>query len=226
MREKRLYLTELLAALQNFDARLDWGPAAADTSYYNRFKALNPHIVLPPAEGDSLVPDAGNVLLTTRRSSRPVRFFLPQGASSMLESAGLNKLDPEHTFVFNHDTYTHTEAQVTVWDKQYEALVDDIKHFGFTNENRTRLYILAERFEKLYETDASHYRYLQLQIINMHKNLWRTRYWSELAHNTAAAAGRVEVSTLPPAPMGLTQRISFEAAAVSTETDIHTSSTD
>lgn len=207
---ERLYLADLLATLKTFDARLDWGRAAADTSYYNRFKALNPHIVLPPAAGDSLVPDAGNVLLTTRRSSRPVRFFLPQGASAMLESAGLTQLDPAHTFVFNHDTYTHTEAQVTVWDKQYEALIDDIKHFGFTNENRTRLYILAERFEKLYEADTSHYRYLQLQIINMHKNLWRTRYWSELAHNTAAAAGRVEVSTLPRAPMGLTQRISFD----------------
>ncbi|MEM8487949.1 MAG: hypothetical protein AAF564_20530 [Bacteroidota bacterium] len=220
---ERLYLADLLEALKAFNERLDWGRAVADTSYYNRFKALNPHIDLPELSADGLVPDAGNVLLTTRRSSRPVRFFLPEGATGMLESTGFNKLDPALTFTFNHDTYTLSDAQVTVWDKQYEELVDDIKHFGFTNENRTRLYILTERFEKLYEADASHYRDLQLQIIKMHKNLWRTRYWSELAHNTAAASGRVEVSTLPPAPMGLTQRISFDAQsdtlALDTATD-------
>ncbi len=223
---ERLYLAELLEALAAFDERLDWGRAAADTSYYERFKVLNPHIDLPALSPEGSVPASGNVLLTTRHSSRPVRFFLPQGATGMLSETGFNKLDPAKTFVFNHDTYKTTPAQITVWDKQYKALVDDIKHFGFTNENRTRLYILAERFEKLYETDASHYRYLQLQIIKMHKNLWRTRYWGELAHNTAAASGRVEVNTPPPAPMGLTQRITFDSSMAAEEDLSESASTD
>lgn len=207
---ERLYLAELLEQLEQLGEKLDWGHAADDTLYYNRFRSLNQHIDLPAAKEGELIPGNGNVLLTTRRSSRPVRFFLPVGATKLLAGAGFEKLDAAHTFTFDHNTYVIDEEDMTVWDKQYAALVDDIKYFGFTNENRTRLFILAERFDKLYEADPSHYRSLQLQIINLHKNLWRTRYWSELAHNTAAASGRAEVATKPTTPMGLTQRIFFD----------------
>ncbi|MFK7844585.1 MAG: hypothetical protein AB8G77_04730 [Rhodothermales bacterium] len=214
---ERMYLAELLEQLKEVDTSLDWSRGSADTLYYDRFRTLNPHIDLPEYSGEELVPENGNVLLTTRQSSRPVRFFLPVGSTDLLVRAGYNKLDAAKTFKFDNNTYIQPEEDITVWDKQYAMLVDDIKHFGFTNENRTRLYIFAERFEKLHEANPTHYRSLQLKIIMLHKNLWRTRYWSELAHNTAAASGQAEVVTLPAAPMGLTQRISFVETPVEAE---------
>ena len=214
---ERMYLAELLDQLKAVDTSLNWGRAANDTLYYDRFRALNPHIDLPEYSGEEAVPENGNVLLTTRQLSRPVRFFLPVGSTALLARAGFNKLDASKTFKFDNDTYVQPEEDITVWDKQYATLVDDIKHFGFTTENRTRLFILAERFEKLHEATPTHFRSIQLKIIMLHRNLWRTRYWSELAHNTAAASGQVEVTTLPAAPMGLTQRISSVATPFEVE---------
>ncbi len=214
---ERVYLSELIDQLRQLDDELDWGRASGDTLIYNRFKILNPHIELPTHSGEKQVPEAGNVLLTTRSSHRPVRFFLPLGATQLLEKAGFQTIDKARTFSFHNDTYKLAEGSITVWDEQYTALVDDIKHFGFNNENRTRLLILTERFEKLYKADPSHYRDLQLQIIKLHRNLWRTRYWSELAHNTSAASGRAEIAAHPPTPMGLTQRISFDDGAFLTD---------
>lgn len=212
---ERLYLRELLEGLCMFDEKLDWGRAGVDSLHYNRFRTLNQHIDLPDfaPEETGLLPEKGNVLLTTRRSSQPVRFFLPIGATELLTSAGFEQIDSTATFHFDENTYSLPAGGLTVWDKQYNALVDDIKHFGFTDENRTRLFILAERFEKLYAANPTHFRSLQLQIINLHKNLWKTRYWSELAHNAAAASGSAEVVELPSTPMGLTRRMSFAEPA-------------
>ncbi len=209
--EEELYLKDLLEMLCRYDDQLNWGRANTDSSHYDRFRTLNQHIDLPDFEEgeEGIVPAKGNILLTTRRSTQPVRFFLPIGAVDLLKKDGFEKFDMLTTFRFDDNTYKLPAEGLTVWDEQYNALVDDIKHFGFTDENRTRLFILTDRFEKLYEADPTHYRSLQLQIIRLHKNLWRTRYWSELAHNTAAASGSAEVPALPSTPMGLTQRISF-----------------
>lgn len=235
---ERLQLSELLAKLAELDERhpLDWGRAGREELYYNRFKALNPHIDLPALDMqlDSSVDDAlnslptpapmnakqagsaeltvprqGDILLTTRSKSQPVRFFLPLDAADRLMDVGLDVFDTEETFRFDDATFTQPEEKITVWDKQYDALVDDIKHFGFSRENRTRLYILTDRFAKLYKADPSHYRWLQLRIIKMHKGLWQTRYWGELAKNTSAASTTMASSPMPPAPMGLTPRMSF-----------------
>ncbi len=216
---ERVYLTELIEQLQTMDEQVFWGRAASDTSAYDKFRTLNPHFNLPVNASEEIVPANGNVLLTTRYSSRPVRFFLPKGASAQLSKAGFDKFDEEATFLFDHNTYNLPAEDVTVWDKQYAELVDDIKHFGFTHENRTRLLILAERFDKLHEANPTYYRSLQLQIINLHRNLWRTRYWSELASNTSAAAGQNNKTVMPPSPMGLTQRITFVESPAELTTD-------
>jgi hypothetical protein len=174
---------------------------------------LNPHIDLPPNDTENRVPKAGDVYLTTRSKSLPVRFFLPTGSSALLDQAGLVVLDQERTFLFDRETFGIPEGGFTVWDGQYAELIEDIKHFGFTHENRARLNILAERFEKLAESTPSHYRDLQLSIIALHQNLWRTRFWSELAQNTAAATDRIEVAARPTSPIGLTQRLEFDDEA-------------
>ena len=207
----RLYLRELLTSIATFADTLDWGFAAQDSSLYDRFRALNPHIDLPANRDTVLVHDEGNVLLTTHRSSQPVRFFLPPGTLDRLDADLKERFDHEATFSFNDKTYMKpADDGITVWDEQYELLVQDIQYFGFTAENRTRLNILVERFEKLVDSNPSTYRTLQLRIIKLHQNLWRTRFWSELANNTAAAAGRLEATVSQrPRPIGLTQRITF-----------------
>ena len=208
---KRVYLSALLENISAFQHELNWGTAAQDTSLYDRFRTLNPHIDLPErTNGNELVPRAGNVLLTTHRSSRPVRFFLPPGSLNRLDADLYAHFDHDKTFAFNHKTYMKpVDTGFTVWDQQYDILVDDIKYFGFTAENRARLNILVERFEKLAVSHPSTYRSLQLRIIKLHQNLWRTRYWTELANNAAAAAGRAQPTLQPPSPISLTQRLSF-----------------
>lgn len=206
---EKLYLSNLLETLDSAHVALDWGYASSAPTLYGRFRMLNPHIDLPANETEDFVPRAGDVYLTTRSSSRPVRFFLPIGATELLEASGMNILDADKTFRFDQETFSIPAEGPTVWDQQYARLVDDIKYFGFTYDNRARLNILAERFEKLAESEPSQYRNLQLSIIKMHQNLWRTRFWSELAFNTAAATDRIEVAARPTAPIGLTQRLSF-----------------
>ena len=73
---KRIYLAQLLEEMDSFEHQLDWGRAKDEKSLYEKFKILNPHIDLPNKSEEEIVPEKGNVLLTTRSSRRPVRFFL------------------------------------------------------------------------------------------------------------------------------------------------------
>ena len=212
--DEGLYLSELLEALQPIADELDWSYAPKDSSLYMQFRSFNPHINLPEEqESDtvSIVPKGADVYLTTRNLKRPVRFFLPLGASELLEQHGFDRLSEEHTFRFDHTTYAVSEDDITLWDRQYAKLVDDVRYFGFTRENRDQLNILVERFKKLAETQPSNFRRLQLNVIKLHQGLWRTRYWSDLANKTAALSNRIEVtSNLPPSsPIGLTKRITI-----------------
>ena len=207
-----LYLSELIEALESVQHQLDWSFAPADSSLYMQFRSFNPHINLP-AEKDSdttRVPKGADVFLATRNLNRPVRFFLPLGASELLKEDGFDRFSDEHTFKFDHKTYSISVEDITIWDRQYAKLVEDVKFFGFTRENRDQLNVLVERFEKLSETQPSNFRNLQLKIIKLHQGLWRTRYWNDLANKTAALSGQVELAdnAPPPSPIGLTKRIS------------------
>ena len=211
--DEPLYLSELIEALKPVAHQLDWSFAPRDSSLYMQFRSFNPHIDLP-AEEDSdttVVPKGADVYLTTRNLKRPVRFFLPLGATELLKQQGFHWFDDEYTFRFDHDTYAVSPEDITVWDRQYARLVDDIRFFGFTRENRDQLNILVERFEKLAETQPSNFRRLQYQVIKLHQGLWRTRYWSDLANKTAALSNQIEVTNnvSPTSPIGLTKRITI-----------------
>ncbi len=204
-----LYLSELLGAIEPIADQLNWSFASADTSLYTRFRAFNPHFALPELSTGERIPRGGDVYLTTRNTRRPVRFFLPVGTAQALAQRGHPFLSLEDRFQFDHDTYRILPEEITVWDRQYAELVDDIKYFGFTEENKDRLNILVQRFEKLATTHPTTYRNLQLNIIKLHQNLWRTRYWKELNGRVSAAAEKVYLADhRPPSPIGLTQRIS------------------
>jgi len=192
-------LRDLLAPLDSTARSLDWGPAA-DTARttYDRFRALNPHIDLPASPRRS-IPEAGNVRFVSTIDGKAVRFFLPLGAPDVLRAAGIRALDSPATFRYDASTYAGpSPSQVTRWDRQYEALVDDIAHFGFTTDNRERLLQLHDRFETLAEQRPTRYRRRQLRIISTHRRLWMSSPWQDLADATTRATGRMKLEGRPP----------------------------
>ncbi|WP_263785443.1 hypothetical protein [Salinibacter grassmerensis] len=208
-------LRELLAPLSTTAQSFDWGPAA-DTArtIYDRFRALNPHIELPSSP-DGAIPEAGNVRFVSAIDGKAVRFFLPLGTPDVLRAAGVRALDSSATVRYDASTYAGPEpSQVTRWDQQYDTLVDDIAHFGFTEANRERLLQLHDRFETLAEQRPSQYRHRQLRIISTHRRLWMSNPWQELADATTRATGQMTIegrpldlsSTVPTVPDTLRRR--------------------
>ena len=191
-------LETLLTPLRTAARSFDWGPAA-DTarSTYERFRALNPHVDLPPSTGGS-VPEAGNVRLVSSVEGRAVEFFLPLGAPATLRAAGIDAVDSTATFRYDTSTYAPPAPQQrTRWDRRYATLVDNIAHFGFTRENRARLLRLHDRFETLAEQRPTRFRQRQLRIIGIHRRLWRSGPWEELAEATKRATKGLQIEGQP-----------------------------
>ena len=208
-----IYLSELLRALGEPAAEgLRWWSPPADSSeadvrplgLYERFRLLNPHLVLPePALDAEGVPTGGDVRLTSTARGVPVRFFLPLDARDRLAAQGVDLFDEGSAFAFDPSTYADVRARVTLWDRQYGALVDETGRFGFTEANRQRLAKLKELFERLAKADPSHYRRTQLQIITIHERMWGSAPWQTLASATAAAQGASRAPVRPPDPLAL-----------------------
>jgi hypothetical protein len=191
-------LKELLTTLDETSRVFDWGPARDEPTTYTRFRALNKHIDLPDASASG-VPPAGNVRLVSTVDGKGVRFFLPISAPEALRRAGLDVLDPSLSFRFDGSTYSPpAEDQRTTWDRQYDALIDDIKDFGFTPDNRKRLLDLHEKFEALAEKTPSRYRQRQLEIISTHRRIWLSNPWDELSALTMQVTGRQKAPVQPP----------------------------
>lgn len=193
-----LELERILATLDSIGKSFDWGPSAHSGPLYQRFRSLNPHIDLPPLT-DGTAPDGGNVRFVSSIDGKAVRFFLPIGAPKALRAAGVTALDSSATFQFDASTFAPPSgAQVTRWDRKYEALVDDIEHFGFTERHRDRLLNLHDKFASLAEQQPTRYRRRQLKIISAHRRLWMSNPWDQLADATKRATGRMAVPVQPP----------------------------
>ena len=190
-------LRRLLAPLDSLERSFDWGPQTDGKSAYESFRALNPHFDLPPAPAAG-VPEAGNVRLVSSIDGKAVRFFLPIGAPAALRASGLTVLNENATFRFDRDTYGDASAQRTRWDDRYQALVRDIKAFGFTPSNRRELLRLHDKFIELAEAQPSHFRRLQLDIIQTHRRIWLSNPWEELSEETMLATGRARMPVQPP----------------------------
>ena len=197
--ERSIYLSELLRALDESDAMLYWGPSGEAKSTYERFRKMNPHINLPPANPDGSVPRDGDVRLVSSIKDATVRFFLPLNAARVLALDGLDIFDDRYTFRFDHNTYRlEDDVIVTQADREYEALLENIKHFGFTLANRQKLNNLIAQFQSLAALNPSHYRQTQLTVARAHKQLWSYDGWETLAEATRAARGNLRLPTLPP----------------------------
>ncbi|MFB6248554.1 MAG: hypothetical protein ABEL97_08300 [Salinibacter sp.] len=193
-------LNTLLTVLDTTSRAFDWGPAADEPTPYERFRALNWHFDLPAAP-DSIAgtPADGNVRLVSTIDGKAVRFFLPLGAPAALRAAGLDVVSPELSFRFDGSTYTPpSPEQRTKWDRRYDALVEDIEHFGFTPKNRKRLLDLYEKFKALAEKAPTPYRRRQLDIIRTHRRIWLSNPWEELSDLTMQITGRNDLPAQPP----------------------------
>ena len=191
-------LDSILTVIDTTARAFDWGPAASEPTTYERFRALNGHLDLPAAP-DGGVPAAGNVELVSTIDGKAVRFFLPPGAPAALRDAGLDVVDPDLSLRFDGSTYAPpTPEQRTTWDRQYDALVADIRDFGFTRENRKELLALHEKFEELAEENPTRYRRHQLDVISTHRRIWLSNPWVELSDLTMQMTGRNEVPAQPP----------------------------
>lgn len=194
----QLFLSELLRVLETTGISFDWGPDTEDLGIYDRFRKMNQHFVLPAGDGTGVDPRA-DVRLVTEAQGAPVHIFLPLGASDALSSAGLDVIDEGSIFRYSHDTYARPPAsEMTVWDRRYEELVRDVANFGFSSENRRRLNTLVDRFRELADARPSHYRQLQLEIIQTHQRIWQSGVFDKLASAVSAARGRTRSEPLPP----------------------------
>jgi hypothetical protein len=187
---KEILLSRLLRTLDAHRDRLRL--QGSGRSLYQTFRTLNPHIPLPVAVDG--VPVRGDVRLVARsaKGNKTVRFFLPLGATEALAEAGLDLLDEDATFRFDHATFAIGPSDKTEADRDYEALVEDIGRFGFTNRNRTRLLMLKTRFEQLARVHPTPYRRMQLRIIRIHEGLWNSQQWETLAGATTTARSRMQ----------------------------------
>jgi hypothetical protein len=196
-----LYLSDLLRLIRESDVALDWNEVPDSLSLYERFRAMNPHFVLPDAS-DGDVPAKGDVLLTAQRDGIAVRFFLPLGATYVVNGAGKALLDESATFRFDENTFRPPDPRdLTVWDRQYAHVLRDIEHFGFTEENRDRLRVLRDRFAYLAAQTPTHFRKVQLDVISTHLRLWQFEGWERLADAVPAARGTMRLPVRPPDPL-------------------------
>ena len=194
-----MFLSQLLEHLDGADERLLWR-VAEDQPLYERFREMNQHFDLPPALGNGSVPDDGDLFLVaaTPKQDYPVQFFLPLGASAELRSREVDEIDYDRIVRFDHSTFEVRSEALTVWDQLYADLVEDVRNFGFTLENRARLAPIAEHIDELSRTDPSPFRTSLKEIVRLHERVWASNYFDMLAKVVPAASGRQRLSAQPP----------------------------
>lgn len=172
-------LGTLLETLKTHD--LDWTPYDSP-SIYESFRAFNSHIDLPSASATGKIPSAANLKLTNPSRTLKLRFFLPLGSTAILKKAGHDVFDEDEMRVFDNSTFADPEAthQKSMLDWEYERIVDEIGHFGFTLAMRDRVNKMAEQMEDLAEKKPTPYRRAQAQIARMHAHLWSYGPWVKL----------------------------------------------
>jgi hypothetical protein len=199
-------LSDLLTLLEPHGARLEWGSDIDHANLYERFRALNGHIALPRSGSEETVsvPAAGNVRLAAASGRFPVRFFLPYGATELLERIRPGLLDPARTFRFDDNTFADpaVTGEKTQADYEYDELIRSISGFGFTSQNQNRLERLYRQFVQLAQANPnSEYRQAQLRIITIHRRVWHTVRFRDLAGTVqnVLEASRAPIRAMEPA---------------------------
>jgi len=174
-------LSQILTALEPHERRLDWGPAQG-TTMYEKFRDMNPHIALPLAPGGG-VPASGDLRLSASAGNKPIRFFLPEGAASVLRRVGLDVIGDVETF--DQRTYLLDESERTATDRAYEQLVRDAGQFGFTRTTQRRFEQIYQQLQTLAEQHPdSRYRQTQAKVARIHRSVWQTAGFRSLVATT------------------------------------------
>lgn len=192
----RVTLSEILRALESAD--LTWGtaPAAPRGTAYEGFRRLNRHIELPVA---AAVAPTTDLVLTASTDGSAVRFFLPLGATDVLRRAGIGSVGVARRI--DASSFGRAASEETLYDRQYDALVRSTATLsGFTVENRAQLDWIVERFDALAEQNPTPYRLGQREIARVHRSVWRTKGFEDLAAVVALAGGTVRLTPVPPTP--------------------------
>lgn len=178
------------------------GPFAVER--YRQFRTLNPHIELPPVREERLPPD-GNVELTAEVDGHGVHVFLPPDAPARIEALRPELLDEDATRRYDEGTYRSDryERRVTEWDRAYRDLVENVRRFGFTYDQREKLREIVAHFGELAEQRSTPYRQRQLAVAEIHERMWDSRPWRRLADVVAARRGSYLVT---PSPLELPER--------------------
>lgn len=194
-----LFLSELLHHLDGADERVRWHPFA-EGPLYERFRSLNPHFNLPPADQEGSVPAGGDVFLvaTTPEEHFDVRFFLPLGATAELRSRGVEEIDYDATVRYDRNTFEITDESLNIWDQLYATLVEDVRTFGFTFENRSRLDQIVRRLEDAAAESPTLYRRTIRDVARLHERVWASSHFDRLARVVPAARGRLRLPAQPP----------------------------
>jgi hypothetical protein len=199
-------LRTFLDLLEPHGGRLNWGAGVDSGNPYERFRQLNPHIALPASQNDRemVVPDAGNIRLVAAVSGKPVRFFAPYGTTDLLSRLRPDLLDEALTFQFDDDAFADPAltGEKTQYDYAYDELVRDISQFGFTTQNQNRLEGLYRRFVTMAQENPTQYRQAQQKIIMIHRRVWHTRAFRDLAGTVqnVIQAKRAPIQAMTPAP--------------------------
>jgi hypothetical protein len=187
-------VSQLLELLQPHGGRLNWGVGIDQENLYERFRALNSHMALP-ASGSTeeiSVPAAGDVRLSARAGNHAVRFFVPHGSTDLLERIRPGLLNAAQTFRFDETAFRDPAltGEKTQWDFEYDELVASIGNFGFTSQNQNRLERLYRQFVRLAEENPTHYRQAQLKILTIHRRVWQTVRFRDLAGTVSNVMGQ------------------------------------
>ena len=196
---QKVALSELLTTLDAHTDRLAWNVGDDSTSSYARFRELNPHMKLAAAPADGSVPAAGNVVFSATAQGKPVHVFLPMGASEVLEKIGSPWLNAEKLFVFDGDTYTVPDTEITDTDREYQQLVDETARFGFSQANYVKLRALRDRFIQMAKDNPTEYRDTMAKLSTIHARAWGTRAWRDLVNIRQALAPQFESRTVAAA---------------------------
>ncbi len=191
-------LSQLLTALEPHARRVNWGPAQGATAY-EKFRDLNPHIDLPAAARG--IPARGDVRFSATAGSEPVRFFLPQGAASVLRGVGLDVIGSVETF--DERTFLLDAGERTQTDRDYARLVQDAGQFGFTRATVQRMDRIHDQLQRLAsENPDSRFRQTQAKIARIHRSVWRTAAFRDLVATTETLLSmdpRVNLGRVPVA---------------------------
>ena len=191
---QRVTLSEILRVLDRPDVAWTNAPEMPRGTVYQAFRRINTHLELPVGAD---VSDGTNLVFTPTSGDASVRFFLPIGATEVLGRAGIGALRVSRTL--DAAAFARDPSAETLYDRQYAALVLAASHLtGFTRENRAQLDGLVERFDALADQNPTPYRVGQREIARVHRSVWRTRAFEDLADAVALTIGTVPVTPRPP----------------------------